>query len=221
MNADQLLDLLHGAVGGLVGDPGVVGSGVGGDAMVLDHGPPQLLGAVREALLVEGVDDGCEELERRRRPRRRFPEEVERGVGAGGEAERLGEDAVRDGVPRDGGMRGEDGGHEPGQAAAAQEWAENRVQVRGSGRRDGSEQRGGAVGEAHRGEGRERGDGVGGEQGREGRVDVVEAASAGELAKTGDRDGELGFLCRCRGGGEEPAAGGGEGCGGHSAEVRS
>ena len=114
---------------------------------------------------------------------------MERGVGAGGEAERFGEDAVREGIPRDGGVRGEDGWHEPRQPAAAEERAEDRVEVRGGGRRDGAEQRGGAVVEAEGGEGGERGDGVGGEQRRQGRLDFGKAAYAGEPAKLGDRYG--------------------------------
>ena len=116
-------------------------------------------------------------------------EEVERGVGAGGEAERFGEDAVRGGVPRDGGVRGEVGWHEPRQPAAAEERAEDRVEVRGSGRRDGAEHGGGAFGEADGGEGGERADGVGGDQRRQGRVDFGEAARAGVPTNLGDRYG--------------------------------
>lgn len=179
--ADQLLDLLHRAGGGLVGDPDVVGGGVGDDAVVLDHLAPQLLGAVGLALLIVGVDDAGEELEGRRR---RLPlEEVERGVGAGGDAEGLGVDALRGVVARDGGVRREEGGDEAHEAVAAEERGQERVEVRGGWVPDGGEERGGAVGEAHRGEGGDRRDGVGRQVRREGGVDVGEAAARARLRR--------------------------------------
>lgn len=218
--ADQLLDLLHRAGGGLVGDPDVVGGGVGDDAVVLDHLAPQLLGAVGLALLIVGVDDAGEELEGRRR---RLPlEEVERGVGAGGDAEGLGVDALRGVVARDGGVRREEGGDEAHEAVAAEERGQERVEVRGGWVPDGGEERGGAVGEAHRGEGGDRRDGVGRQVRREGGVDVGEAARAGEAAEVANRDGELGGGSgpgAVGDGGEEAAGRGGEdGGGGHGWE---
>ena len=107
-------------------------------------------------------------------------------------------------------MRGEEGGHEAGEAVAAEERAQEGVEVRGGGRQDGEEEYGGAVGEANRGEGRERGDGVGREERREGGIDVIQAARTGEATEVGERDGEPG-VC---GGGEEAAAAPGGGSSG-------
>jgi hypothetical protein len=57
---------------------------------------------------------------------------------------------------------GEDGGHERRETTAADERAEDGIEVRGGGRLDGGEQRRGTVTEADRGEGRERDEGVDG-----------------------------------------------------------